>query len=110
MMNSPILILFGVALGTVLLAWGFQTGREALANARRPVEIRPAQVIGKRVFQDTGTGWEPAEKFLVTFRLDSGEEAELSVPEREYKLIPHGAHGSLRLQGAWFRGFEPNCA
>lgn len=49
---------------------------------------------------------EMVTSFYVTFRLESGDELELQVPEQEFGDLAEGIRGVLSFRGSRYLGFE----
>lgn len=49
---------------------------------------------------------EMVTSFYVTFRLESGDELELQVPEQEFGDLAAGIRGVLSFRGSRYLGFE----
>ena len=69
-------------------------------SAREPEQTSPATVLSRRVetvysLTRSSSSWA----YLVKFRLDNGEELEVSTDEATYKLCTEEKCGSLTWQG-----------
>ena len=69
-------------------------------NEELPEETSRATVLSRRV--DTSYSLEKTDSswaYLVTFRLENGEEAELKTTEEDYKKLKEGTPLSITWQG-----------
>lgn len=76
-----------------------------LRNAKKlqeelPEQTANAQVLSRRVdtcysLEKTDSSWA----YLVTFHMESGEEAELKVSENDYRQLKEGTRLSITWQG-----------
>lgn len=105
-MNTGVALLI-LSVAAFVFYFGVQFCRAALPNLRQPTLSLHAQVAGRRVAEDQGTGWEPATRHYLTFLLDDGTRREFQVDEDLFVRIPDGGCGQLRTRGDWFRGFTP---
>jgi hypothetical protein len=94
-------------LGGALLWWGIPAVREALRRQQEPVTTMPVRVVARRFAEETGAGWEPAERYFVTYLFTDGTTRELKVTQRAYESAAHGGCGTLQLRSDRFVGFVP---
>src|SRR5689334_19319646 len=104
--NTLSLVVLCAVLVGVLLFAAFSYGRDFTDNLRRPMRKTKAQVIGRRVQEEQGTGWSPATLYFVTFADENGGRRELAVPEEDFQRLEEGQSVLLRTKGAWYRGFQ----
>lgn len=95
-----------LALGSVIVLWGISMARSWWANQRAATVDLAAEVVSKQLQHETGSGWEAAERFVVTFLLSDGSQKDFPVSENEFKRISLGQRGTLHTRGSWYRGFE----
>lgn len=75
----------------------------ALANLKKAKRLNPEQpdqtaratVLSRRVVRRNEMYEHDPWAYLVTFRLESGEEKELKVPEETYRQLTEGRDGTL---------------
>lgn len=96
----PIIPIGGFAL--MLLIYHIRTNK--------PVLTGPASIVSRRVevgkVASFSYGGGASWNYFVTFRLNGGDEIELSVGEQEYRELKEGLSGQLCWQGTDFRSFE----
>lgn len=84
----------------------FQLKKAKDLSAREPEQTAPATVLSRRVetvysLTRSSSSWA----YLVKFRLESGEEAELRTNEETYRTCTEGKSGSLTWQGGQLTAF-----
>jgi hypothetical protein len=102
LMSAPAIAVFVAAL---MLTFLYPTLCAWWSNLRAPDHATPARIEYKRVEERQGSGWEPATLYVVGFRLDNGACREFTVSDSDYHRLREGQQGSLRMRGAWYRGF-----
>ena len=95
-----------LALGAVVALWGFSVARIWWTNQRAATVELMAEVVSKQLQHETGSGWEAAERFVVTFLLSDGSRQHFTVAQAEFQMRRVGERGTLHTRGAWYRGFE----
>ncbi len=75
-------------------------------NRDIPEESAPATVLSRRVHHSNTMYHESPWQYLVTFRLENGEEKELQTTEDIYKTLPEGKEGFLTWMGEAFVSLE----
>jgi hypothetical protein len=93
-------------LGGIVLFSAITYGRELALNLRQPLRTTTAQIMGRRIQEEQGTGWSPATVYFVTFADAEGQTLEYVVPEDEYARLQEGQQGILRTKGAWYCSFK----
>ena len=70
-------------------------------NSNEPEQTSPATVLSRTVRRSNAVTMyqESPWLYLVTFRLESGEELELQTSEEVYAKLKEGTAGSLAWQG-----------
>lgn len=92
----------------VLAGFAFLLIRQILIN-RKPTYIASATVVSRRRGPGKcGAKYASTWNHYTTFRLNDGEELELSLGEAEYYALEPGMSGTLRWQDTDFREFETN--
>ena len=76
-------------------------------NEELPEETSPATVVSRRVgtcysLEQTDSSWA----YLVTFRLENGEEAELKTTESNYQKLKEGTTLTITRQGDTLLSFR----
>ena len=84
----------------------FQLKKAKDLSVNEPEQNAPATVLSRRVetvysLTRSSSSWA----YLVTFRLESGEEAELRTDEETYRSCTEGKSGSLTWQGGQLTAF-----
>lgn len=75
-------------------------------NHCEPEQTAPATVLSRTVRHNNSIYHEAPWQYVVTFRLDSGEEKELITSEADYPKLKEGASGNLTWQESAFLSFE----
>ncbi len=103
--NLPIILLCAAMIVVVALG-AFDSGKHYLANLRQPMTEASARIVSRRIQEDAGGGWTPAQAHFVTFATENGEWREFAVPEAEFAHLADGASGTLKFRGEWYQGFH----
>ena len=64
-------------------------------NPEQPTQTSPATVISRRVVRRNEMFEQDPWAYLLTFRLEGGEELELQTPEAVFRSVPEGTSGTL---------------
>lgn len=104
-MSGELWLLLG--LGVLVALWGVPTGLSWLKNRRMVERVVAAELIEKKILEETGSGWETAEHYCLIFSFAGESPQTFFVSEKEYARRAVGEQGLLHLQGTWYRGFEP---
>ncbi len=75
-------------------------------NEEAQEQSAPAAVLGRRVAHSNTMYHESPWQYLVTFRLEDGEEKELQTTEDTYKTLTDGKEGFLTWKGDVFVSLE----
>lgn len=67
-------------------------------NRCEPEQTSPATVASRTVRHNNSIYHEDPWQYVVTFRLNNGEEAELITTEEQYKTLREGTCGTLTWQ------------
>jgi len=68
-------------------------------NPDQDNQTAPASVLSRRVVRRNEMFENDPWAYLVTFRLENGEELELKAAEGTYKQLPEGSEGTLVWRG-----------
>ena len=71
-----------------------------------PEQTAPAAVLSRTVRHNNSVYHEAPWQYVVTFRLESGEEKELLTTEKVYKQMQEGTTGTLTWQEDALVAFE----
>ncbi|WP_309715915.1 DUF2500 family protein [Armatimonas sp.] len=94
-----------IGLGSIIVLWGLQSLWSWWGNRRQLEQIEVATVVQKALVHEQGSGWEPDERYVVTFSLPDGARRHFVVTEAQYKQVHAGQMGQLLTRGSRFRSF-----
>jgi hypothetical protein len=92
-------------LGSIVVLWGVQGLWGWWTNRQQQEQMEAATVVQKALVHEKGSGWEPDERYVVTFSLPEGGRRQFVVTEVQYKQVYAGQTGQLLTQGSQFRSF-----
>jgi hypothetical protein len=75
-------------------------------NNCEPEQTSPATVLSRTVRHNNSIYHEAPWQYVVTFRLESGEEKELVTTEEHYRILKEGCEGTLTWQEDALIAFE----
>ena len=75
-------------------------------NSREPEQTARAAVASRTVRHNNSVYHEDPWQYVVTFRLESGEEKELVTTEEHYRVLKEGCEGTLTWQEDALIAFE----
>lgn len=75
-------------------------------NNCEPEQTAPAAVLGRTVRHNNSIYHEAPWQYVVTFRLENGDEIALLTTEENYSLLKEGTEGNLTWQDEKLISFE----
>lgn len=95
--------------GLIVVFVGFSAVTQVRASLpnllSKPCAV-PAEVVALRKIETPGSGWEPATRYVAVFRTGDGDSREFELSEDGFRTLSEGTHGTLRMRGSWFLGFN----
>lgn len=99
------LVVFGLAIGTIIVTLGKSAVRGMKNNAAPRLSV-PARAVSRReAYHSRGDrrGWT---QYFVTFEFESGDRMELEMEGEQYGMIVEDDQGQLTFQGSRFIAFN----